>query len=82
MFVVLVTSVALLQQGSPLLFPINNRHLVHYYIDTVVFTTYPAPVNLEPPSLCLLISFLFALLSLKEGKVEMVLLVVVLWRMS
>ena len=44
--------------------------------------THPAPVNLEPPSLCLYFSFLFALLSLKEDKVEMVLLVVVLWRMS
>ena len=32
-----VTSVALLQQGSPLLFPINNRHLVHYYADIIIF---------------------------------------------
>ena len=25
------------QQGSPLLFPINNRHLVHYYADIIIF---------------------------------------------
>ena len=31
--------------------------------------THPAPVNLEPPSLCLFFSFLFAVLSLKEDKV-------------
>ena len=37
MFVVLVTSVGLLQQGSPLLFPIHNRHLVHYYMLTLLF---------------------------------------------
>ena len=37
MFVVLVTPVGLLQQGSPLLFPINNRHLVHYYMLTLLF---------------------------------------------
>ena len=67
MFVVLVTSVGLLQQGSPLLFPINNRHLVHYYIVTIVFETYPAPVYLEPPSLCLVISFLFRIGVIKRG---------------
>ena len=40
MLVVLVTSVALLQQGSPLLFSINNRHLVHYYMLTSVYGNY------------------------------------------
>ena len=40
MFVVLVTSVALLHQGSPLLFPINNRHIVRYYMLTSVYGNY------------------------------------------
>ena len=47
-----------------------------------MFETLPAPVYVEPPSLCLLFSFFSIELSLKEDKVEMVLLVVVLWRMS
>ena len=25
------------QQGSPLLFPVNNCHLVHYYADNIIF---------------------------------------------
>ena len=28
---------AFLQQWPPLLFPINNRHLVHYYADIIIF---------------------------------------------
>ena len=50
--------------------------------NTVVFLTLPAPLYVEPPSLCLFFSFCSIELSLKEDKVEMVLLVVVLWRMS
>ena len=50
--------------------------------NTVVFLTLPAPVYVEPPSLCLFFSFCSIELSLREDKVEMVLLVVVLWRMS
>ena len=38
MFVVLVTSVGLLQQGSPLLFPINNRHVI--FMLTSVYGNY------------------------------------------
>ena len=64
----------------PIKFHISNREKL--LVDTVVFMIHPAPVNLEPPSLGLYFSFLFALLPLKEDKVEMVLLVVVLWRMS
>ena len=35
--------------------------------DTIVFETYPAPVDLEPPSLCLLIYFLFCIGVIKRG---------------
>ena len=34
---------------------------------TIVFETYPAPVYLEPPSLCLVISFLFCIGVIKRG---------------
>ena len=50
--------------------------------DNVVFETLPAPVYVELPGLCLFFSFFSIELSLKEDKVEMVLLVVVLWRIS
>ena len=36
-------------------------------IVTIVFETYPAPVYLEPPSLCLVISFLFRIGVIKRG---------------
>ena len=34
----------------------------------IVFETYPAPVYLEPPSLCLVISFLFRIGVIKRGQ--------------
>ena len=41
--------------------------LTDFHLVTIVFETYPAPVDLEPPSLCLLISFLFCIGVIKRG---------------